>query len=45
MKRSSSLSGGLAKGKPGGMWMAMPAVPAVARFMPQTVTVAPMKGT
>ena len=45
MKTSSSLSGSLgANGKPGGMCTTMPAVPAVARFMPDTVMVAPMMG-
>ena len=46
MNSSSSLSGSFgAKGNPGGMCTTVALVPAVARFIPQTVTVAPMYGT
>ena len=45
MNSSSSLSGIIgANGKPGGMCTTIAEVPAVARFMPITLTVAPMKG-
>ena len=46
MKISSLVSGIFgANGNPGGMWTALPEVPATARFMPHTVTVAPRMGT
>ena len=46
MNSSSSFCGSIgANGKPGGICIAMPLVPAVARFIPHTVTVAHRIGT